>query len=248
MHCDDPDQVKNWGDEATDIDPDTQLALQHNTNPCLLMREGVTENGGYFDSSLISTYGDSDPTTRIDGASTSCGGSACGTLGWPFDDATVKKYWLFFLGSHTLDTGTAWGADSMGTRDKGAGIADDIGVPSGTSVQAMLGGTVTSTNLCGSGDGVAIKSTVGGHTIGISYMHGTSQTVKVGDTVTAGQVIMKSGELGCHVYGAHLHIGIAVDGKYVCPQDVFKALKAGETPDWGALPAKASPGCSGRFE
>ena len=182
------------------------------------------------------------------GDSVSAGSATVGNVAWPVDKKFFDKSPSDFLGSHILSTGTAWGADNMGTSGKGAGIADDISSPpGGTPVYSMLDGTVTSTNLCGAGDGIAIKSkSPSGATIGISYMHGTSQQFKVGDTVKAGQHILNMGAIGCNVYGGHLHVGIAVNGSYICPQDVFKAMSRGQTPDFAAYIPKANPGCGGR--
>lgn len=55
----------------------------------------------------------------------------------------------------------------------------------------------------------------GGDKIQVSYLHLSSTTVKVGDTVNAGQQIGVSGNTGTHTTGPHLHIGvrqIAEDG------------------------------------
>lgn len=182
-------------------------------------------------------------TSTSDGSSSSS--SASGFF-WPVDKKYFQNNPSDFLGSH-IETGTAWGADNMGTSGKGGGIASDIGdPPDGSNVYAMLGGKVTSTNLCGSSDGVAIKSTVNGKTVGIAYMHGTNQTVKVGDTVNAGAKIMNLGTLGCSVKGGHVHIGIAYDGKYVCPQDIFKAMSTDSMINWNTLVSNATTGCKDR--
>lgn len=173
---------------------------------------------------------------------TGSGEGSSSEVTWPLD----KKWWtakkLDYLNSHG-STGTAWGEDNMGTSGKGAYIATDIGVPEGTPVYAMVGGTVTSTSLCGSNDGIAIKSDIGGKTLGIAYMHGKNKKFSKGDTVKAGDYIMDVGTLGCTVYGAHLHIGMAYTGSYICPQDVFLALEKNEPVNWGTLPEKASRGC-----
>lgn len=164
--------------------------------------------------------------------------SNSGEVAWPVD----KEWRNSILDAHG-GTGTAWGEDSMGTANKGAYIAVDIGMPSGKKVYAMVGGKVTSTSLCGSNDGIAIKSTVDGKTLGAAYMHGTNKQFKVGDTVRAGQYIMDTGVIGCSVRGAHLHVGMALDGKYICPQDVFVALGKNQKVDWASLPAKTGAGC-----
>lgn len=180
-------------------------------------------------------------------AVTSTGGSegavSAGGFAWPFSEADYNANKADYLGGH-ISTGTAWGDDGMGTSNKGAYIAADIGKTAGTPVHAMFAGTVTSVNLCGAQDGVAIKSDVNGKTLGIAYMHGDNQRVQVGQTVNAGDVIMDVGTRGCNVYGAHLHIGIAYDGQYLCPQDVFLGAAAGNTTfDFSAMTKKAAGRC-----
>ena len=69
---------------------------------------------------------------------------------------------------------------------------------------------------------------------------------KVGDTVEAGDHIIDTGMAGCNVDGAHLHVGIAYGGKYICPQDVFLALDKGEDVNWGVLTGKANVILPGR--
>jgi len=184
---------------------------------------------------------------------TNSGGSN-GELAWPLEKKWFNQNRADWLGPHTGRnstgyTGTAWGnSAAVGVSgNKGAGIGADIGdPPTGTPIYAMLTGKVISTNLCGENDGIAIKSTVNGKTVGISYMHGVLQKFSVGDTVRAGQQIMSLNAKGCSVYGAHVHIGIAYDGKYICPQDVFLAMDRGQSVDWSALTRKANVTCPGR--
>ena len=198
------------------------------------------------DQSIDEGMDDGPTVGTVSSSSSSTSGESnavAGDVTWPLD----KKVWLSnksdFLNAHIPSTGTAWGGDNMGTSGKGAGIASDIGVPVGTPVYAMVGGKVTSTNLCGSNDGIAIKSDIDGKTLGIAYMHGSHQKFKVGDTVSAGDRIMDSGAIGCHVFGPHLHIGMAYDGHYICPQDVFLALGDNQAPDFAALIGKGKPTC-----
>jgi hypothetical protein len=190
-----------------------------------------------------------DTTTQpgSDNGDSSNSASSSTDLAWPIRSPSFSSNSSFFLGSHTLATGTAWGSTpGMTGKDNGAGIADDLAVASGTKVYAIYSGKVTSTNLCGAGDGVAIESTVDGKTLDISYMHGINQQVEVGDTVQAGDYIEDSNMKGCSATGSHLHIGMTFDGKYICPQDVFASMGSNQTIDWSSLPAKANAGCGGR--
>jgi hypothetical protein len=183
------------------------------------------------------------PDADTGAAASSSSTVSAGGFAWPFSKEDYEANKSDYLGQH-IQTGTAWGSDSMGTTDKGAYIASDIGKPTGTEVHAMFSGTVTSTNLCGADDGIAIKSDVNGKTLGIAYMHGDNQRFKEGDTVKAGDVIMDVGTRGCNVYGAHLHIGMAYDGQYICPQDLFLAVEAGATTfDFSGMVKKAASRC-----
>lgn len=206
----------------------------------------------YTGSDLIKHTTDHDGILVTD---VSIGGDgAGGGWQWPVNSKLWNTKQSVFLSPHTASTGTAWGGASsqVGAQGNvGDGIAADLGANSlgvsvGEPVYAMLSGTVISTSLCGSGDGIAIKSTVNGKTVGIAYMHGTNQKFKVGDSVKAGQQIMSLGQAGCTVYGAHLHVGMVYDGHYICPQDVFKAMGSGQTPDLAAYVSKANVTCSGR--
>ena len=213
----DPVQVAAWKNVVTEA---TKNASDHTPVVAALAVPGISMEGN-----------DADNTTGFR---------------FPLGANDWKKNRADYLNAHTGATGTAWGADSMGTTNKGAGIATDISASVGTAVYAMYGGTVTSVSLCGAGDGVAIKSTVNGKTFGIAYMHGINQTVHLGQKVEAGDKIMDVGERGCQVYGAHLHIGMAYDGKYLCPQDVFLAMDKNSPIDLGALTGKATSTCGGR--
>lgn len=56
------------------------------------------------------------------------------------------------------------------------------------------------------------------------YCHGTQLNgISVGDTVTAGQLLMWSGDTG-RSGAPHLHLEIRVGGRQVCPQALLSAL------------------------
>lgn len=174
-----------------------------------------------------------------------------GDFSYPFGEADYRRHPENYLRAHTATgsngpTGTAWGSDNMGTTHKGAGIAVDIGAAMGREVHAMFGGTVTSVNLCGQNDGIAIRSSIGGGTLGVAYMHGTNKRFEVGDTVRAGQVIMNVSDRGCNAFGAHLHIGMAFNGRYICPQDIF--LQGGQSLNFASLTNKGRASCGGRVQ
>lgn len=92
----------------------------------------------------------------------------------------------------------------------------DFGVPCGTPVHAAAAGTVTGRSSSGAyGKRVVIRHRPGFET---SYNHLSSQSVSVGDRVTAGQVIARSGTTGLST-GCHLHFMVLTSGKPVNPQE-----------------------------
>ncbi len=92
----------------------------------------------------------------------------------------------------------------------------DFGVPCGTPVHAAAGGTVTGRSYSGAyGKRIVIRHRPGFET---SYNHLSAQSVSVGDRVTAGQVIARSGTTGLST-GCHLHFMVRKGGKPVNPQE-----------------------------
>ncbi|HCZ28178.1 TPA: hypothetical protein DHU97_00315 [Candidatus Saccharibacteria bacterium] len=176
------------------------------------VRGGKDEDGS--DHNMV--YSDVEiPSTTGLGATGSVSASG---FAWPVN----KKWWTSnrsdFLDAHTLISGTF-------TSPYAIGIAVDISSPPlGSPIYSMLDGIVTRTNLCGLGDGMIIESDTSQGKLQIAYGHGTNPKFKVGDNVKAGQQILSLGKLGCKVDGAHLHIDMALDGKHICPQDVFLAM------------------------
>jgi murein DD-endopeptidase MepM/ murein hydrolase activator NlpD len=107
----------------------------------------------------------------------------------------------------------------------------DWSIPVGTPIYAIRGGTVislttnpyncagqTACNKCGLGviveDQEATQWT---------YCHGSAQHVNIGDTVTAGQQILSSGNTG-NSTGPHVHIAIRAVGLDRCPQPLIASL------------------------
>ena len=91
----------------------------------------------------------------------------------------------------------------------------DIYVPSGTSVKAADGGTVTKAGWDNSyGYYVMIRHDDGKETL---YAHNSSLLVKAGQKVYQGQIIAKSGATG-HVTGPHVHFEVRVNGTRVNPR------------------------------
>jgi hypothetical protein len=107
----------------------------------------------------------------------------------------------------------------------------DWGIPVGTPVYAIRGGTVIAItsnpyNCAGSstceacGLGVTIADEQG---VQWTYCHGSAQYVNQGDSVTAGQQILSSGNSG-NSTGPHVHIGIRTAGVARCPQPLIASL------------------------
>ncbi|MCH4326227.1 phage tail tape measure protein [Staphylococcus haemolyticus] len=79
----------------------------------------------------------------------------------------------------------------------------DFGMPAGTSVYAVKGGTVDKLWYdYGGGNSIQIKTGPGEWNW---YMHLSKQLVKLGEQFKTGQLIAKSGETGAYCKGAHLH-------------------------------------------
>jgi murein DD-endopeptidase MepM/ murein hydrolase activator NlpD len=102
--------------------------------------------------------------------------------------------------------------------------ATDLTVPEGTPVYAAHPGTVTNLYTpcptCKCGFGVTIT---GHDNHRYTYCHGTQTFTQAGDDVTAGQLIMASGNTG-NSEAPHLHLQIRnPDGALICPQPLLEA-------------------------
>lgn len=125
----------------------------------------------------------------------------------------------------------------------------DWGIPTGTPVYAVRGGTVigmttTPYNCAGRtacddcGLGVTIADEQG---VQWTYCHGSAHNTRQGDAVTAGQQILTSGNTG-NSTGAHLHLAIRTNGVARCPQLLLVSLyENGVGLDPNTLP---TAGCS----
>ncbi len=102
------------------------------------------------------------------------------------------------------------------TRKLHTGI--DIGVPSNSQIVAANDGTVIHANWLG-GYGKAVMIDHGGGIVTL-YGHNNELLIKVGDKVSKGQAIAKSGSTGMST-GPHLHFEIRKDGNYVDPMTYY---------------------------
>ena len=97
--------------------------------------------------------------------------------------------------------------------------------------------STTSGGRCG--NGVTLRGTDG---TTWTFCHGVDGGIRVatGDTVTAGQPLMASGNTG-NSTGPHLHFAIKVDGTARCPQALLVSIADGApvTPD-----SLATGGCT----
>lgn len=125
--------------------------------------------------------------------------------------------------------------------------AADIPVPEGTPIYSMTEGKVISAptgDNCG--NGLVIELPGGDQFI---YCHGSDggsvPGAKLGDTVQPGQLIMHASYTGRTEppgpAGTHLHVGITVNGKQVCPQQLFVGIAEGRVPPLDQLPTS---GCT----
>lgn len=116
--------------------------------------------------------------------------------------------------------GIRWITSLFGGRQSPGGIGStnhkgvDIGTPMGTPILAAKNGTVTWSSWKGGyGECIIINHGKGNSTL---YGHLSGYNVKMGDTVTQGQVIGYSGSTG-NSTGPHLHFGIMENNTWVDP-------------------------------
>ncbi|MEV1026919.1 M23 family metallopeptidase [Streptomyces sp. NPDC050264] len=129
--------------------------------------------------------------------------------------AAAKKAasWIDPVKNYKLSAGYAQGG---GMWASGKHSGQDFAVPIGTNVMAVHGGTVVKTGGNGAGDGpaygnaVVIKHANGTYS---QYAHLSQVDVHVGQTVSTGQHIAKSGNTG-NSSGPHLHFEIRTTPNY----------------------------------
>ena len=101
-----------------------------------------------------------------------------------------------------------------GPRRSGMHTGIDIGLPTGTSIVAADGGTVTFAGWSG-GYGYTVKISHGSSTETL-YAHCSSLLVSKGQQVAKGQPIARVGSTG-NSTGPHLHFEVRINGKQVNP-------------------------------
>jgi murein DD-endopeptidase MepM/ murein hydrolase activator NlpD len=137
-------------------------------------------------------------TGKTGNAAGSCGG---GAWQWPIVKTAPRLMISDFFGTRNASiTGYSYLHNGV-----------DFSVPEGTPVHAAAAGKVTAA-VTGSGGAMGNTITLE-HPGGIrsQYLHLSAVDVAIGDQVTTGQVIGKSGNTGRST-GAHLHFTILTDG------------------------------------
>ncbi len=122
----------------------------------------------------------------------------------------------------------------------------DIAAPKGSDVVAPANGKVTFAAYSGSAGNLMVLDH--GNGWGSRYMHLDKFVAKVGDTVSANQVIAKVGNTGIGT-GAHLHFEIHTDfpagGKKGTAQDPLKYVQKGVRVDNPVIGSQISGGTTG---
>lgn len=116
-------------------------------------------------------------------------------------------------------SGSMWSADHSG---------QDFAVASGTTVRAVHGGTVVKAGGYGAGDGPAYgNAVVIEHSSGVytQYAHLSGIDVSVGEAVTTGEAIARSGNSG-NSTGPHLHFEVRTTPDYGTAVDPMKFLRS----------------------
>lgn len=108
----------------------------------------------------------------------------------------------------------------------------DISVPVGTITRAPVKGIVTGagfmSNDCGGTIVIQHDNAFGPDKMSTAYCHMSEIDVKVGDNVSKGQIIGKTGgAVGAkgagNSQGPHLHFGFKIQGQWVDPNKYFEA-------------------------
>jgi len=133
--------------------------------------------------------------------------SGNGIWGSPF----VGKNW-----NNAVSSEFGWRTDPLnGSKAFHEGI--DIAYPTGTEINAISGGVVSSVVFSETGYGHHIRVD-SGDGVTVLYAHCSDIFVTKGQSVAAGQVIAEVGATG-RVTGAHLHLGVLVNGEEVNPRE-----------------------------
>ena len=117
-------------------------------------------------------------------------------------EQAVQDVWLLPLDDFVFTSpyGVRWGKLHAGI---------DLAAPEGTPYKSVHAGTVTQAGYNGGyGYSITVKQADNTEVI---YAHSRRLLVKVGDKVTAGQVIGEVGNTG-YSYGTHLHLEVHVNG------------------------------------
>ena len=138
------------------------------------------------------------------GGSSGGGNSAGGvSLAWPCGSRRITSYYGYRGSAATGGVGSS--------NHRGIDIG---GVGYSTPITAAASGVVTISMYSSSaGNYVAISH---GNGVVTQYMHMSSRSVSVGDTVSQGQQVGISGSTG-NSTGPHLHFGVMINGSYVDP-------------------------------
>lgn len=166
-------------------------------------------NGSTIEKNVINEVVVAEPVTEVvnrgtgsiqlssRSASNSNGGS--GVLAWPLSSNKITS--------------------PYGTRSRGFHSGIDLQAKTGTSVYASAGGKVVLASwYYGYGNCIVIDH---GNGIKTRYAHLSSYKVKVGDTVSRGQLIALSGNTG-NSTGPHLHFEVIVNGSTKNPVNYLK--------------------------
>lgn len=132
--------------------------------------------------------------------------SGNGIWGSPF----IGKDW-----SRAVSSEFGWRTDPLnGSKAFHEGI--DIAYPTGTAINAVSGGVVTSVVFSETGYGHHVRVDCGDG-VTVLYAHCSDIFVTKGQSIAAGQVIAEVGATG-RVTGAHLHLGVLVNGEELDPR------------------------------
>lgn len=214
--CDDPDQIKRWGDQGT-VDPADQIVDHVATNGCMLLRAAVGSAGAIYTDDVLTSE---DLNGATQNAPTNTGGGQIPTKdGWTWPVKDPKIY----------NDGPCWGGPRMHAgMDINFSITSPVlyAIQSGTVVRVEENRSTNSPGGPPQGNMVQVRVS---ENVYYNYQHlQPGIKVKIGQQVISGiteiGLVGVTGSTSVGVSKAHLHFGISKSMDYGSYGDISNTM------------------------